>query len=238
VSTDKELVARWAAARVKDDMIVGLGTGSTANLFIQELARRRREEGLKFLAVSSSFISTIKAQEAGIPLLSIEHLTRLDLYVDGADEVAPDLTLLKGRGSDLVREKLLAQASETFVVLVDQTKMVEQIGARFPIPVEVLPWAWQLVQRRLETLGARGSLRLNASKDGTAVTSSGNLVLEMIFDPAIEAQALNALLNDAPGVVEHGIFFNLASSVALAIDSQVQERFAPMSSGRPSGGRA
>ncbi|MDP2341197.1 MAG: ribose-5-phosphate isomerase RpiA [Deltaproteobacteria bacterium] len=225
-TSEKELVARHAAHRVKDGMIVGLGTGSTANLFIQELARRRREDNLKIVTASSSIISTIKAQEAGLPLISIEHLTRLDLYVDGADEVAPDLTLLKGRGADLVREKLLAQASDMFLVLVDQSKMVDRIGARFPIPVEVLPWAWQLVQRRLEALGGRGALRLNAARDGAAVTSSGNLVLEMIFDAAIGSHALDDLLNSTPGVIEHGIFCTLTTSVALAIDGQVQERFA------------
>ena len=110
---DKELVAYQAARLVEDGMLVGLGTGSTANYFIEELARRKQEEGLQITAVSSSVISAIKAQGLGLPLAAMEHISRLDLYVDGADEVTPDMALLKGRGSDLVREKLLARAAES-----------------------------------------------------------------------------------------------------------------------------
>ncbi len=222
---DKELVAHYAAKQVKDGMRIGLGTGSTANYFIQELARRITEEGLQVTTVASSVVSTIKAQELGLPVVALEHINRLDLYVDGADEVAPDLTLLKGRGFDLVREKLLARASDKFLVLVDQSKLVERIGERFPIPVEVMPFAWQLVKRRLETLGGRGELRQTANKDGLVVTSHGSLVLDMVFSETIDSQALDALLNATPGVIEHGIFHQLASVVLLAIDGQVQERY-------------
>ena len=222
---DKELVAQYAAKQVKDGMRIGLGTGSTANYFIQELARRITEEGLQVTTVASSVVSTIKAQELGLPLVALEHINRLDLYVDGADEVAPDLTLLKGRGFDLVREKLLARASDKFLVLVDQSKLVERSGERFPIPVEVMPFAWQLVKRRLETLGGRGELRQTANKDGLVVTSHGSLVLDMVFAETIDSQALDALLNATPGIIEHGIFHHLASVVLLAIDGQVQERY-------------
>ena len=124
---DKELVAYQAARLVEDGMLVGLGTGSTANYFIEELARRKSEEGLEVSTVSSSVISAIKAQSLGLPLVAMEHVSRLDLYVDGADEVTPDMTLLKGRGSDLVREKLLARAADRFLVLVDQSKLVERL---------------------------------------------------------------------------------------------------------------
>lgn len=221
---DKELVARHAAGLVKDGMLVGLGTGSTANYFIDELARRHREEGLKVTAAASSVVSTIRAQESGLPVVSIEHLTRLDLYVDGADEVSPEMVLLKGRGSDLVREKLMAKAADRFLVLVDQSKLVERIGEKFPIPVEVLPFAWQLVKRSLEAIGGRGGLRPNASKDGLAVTSHGSLVLDMTFEPTLGSKMLDDMLNATPGVVEHGIFLNLASAVFVAENGAVQER--------------
>jgi len=220
---DKERVAQHAAKQVKEGMLVGLGTGSTANYFIQELARRRAEEGLQVATVASSVVSTIKAQELGLPVVALEHISRLDLYVDGADEVSPDLTLLKGRGFDLVREKLLARASDQFLVLVDQSKLVERIGERFPIPIEVMPFAWQLVKRRLEILGGRGELRQTANKDGLVVTSYGSLVLDMVFDAAVDSQALDEMLNATPGVIEHGIFHQLASVVLLAEDGQVQE---------------
>lgn len=219
---DKQLVARHAADQVQSGMLVGLGTGSTANCFIEELARRRVEEGLQVTAVSSSVVSAIKARALGLPLLALEQVDRLDLYVDGADEVAPDLTLLKGRGSDLVREKLLARAADAFLVLVDNSKRVGRIGERYAIPVEVPPFAWQLVKRSLEALGGRGDLRPNASKDGLAVTSHGSLVLDMAFGPEWEIQALDDALNGTPGVVEHGIFRKLASAVLIAAEGRVE----------------
>lgn len=223
---DKELVARHAASQVEDGMLVGLGTGSTANRFIQELARRRDEERLRLTAAASSVVSAIKAQALGLPLVALEHVARLDLYVDGADEVAPDLTLLKGRGADLVREKLLAMAADRFLVLADGSKLVERIGERYAIPVEVMPFAWQLVKRRLEALGGRGELRQNAGKDGLAVTSHGSLVLDMAFGLELDAEALDEALNDTPGVVEHGIFRGLASAVFVAAGGRVEERWA------------
>ena len=220
---DKQLVAAAAAAQVRDGMLVGLGTGSTANFFIEELARRQAEEGLRVTAVSSSIVSALKAQALGLPLVALEHLERIDLYVDGADEVTPDLTLLKGRGYDLVREKLLARAAGRFLVLADPSKRVQRIGERFPVPVEVMPFAWALVKHRLENLGGTGGLRPNAAGDGLAVTSHGSLVLDMAFGPEWDSWALDEALNATPGVVEHGIFQSLASAVLIALDGQVRE---------------
>jgi ribose 5-phosphate isomerase A len=220
---DKQLVARHAAAQVRDGMLVGLGTGSTANCFIEELARRQAEEGLRVTAVSSSTVSAIKAKALGLPLVAMEQLERINLYVDGADEVTPDLTLLKGRGYDLVREKLLARAADRFLVLADPSKRVGRIGERYPIPVEVMPFAWGLVKHRLENLGGKGGLRLNAAGDGLAVTSHGSLVLDMVFGPEWDSCALDEALNATPGVVEHGIFQSMASAVLIALDGQVKE---------------
>jgi ribose 5-phosphate isomerase A len=221
---DKELAAHHAADLVEPGMLVGLGTGSTANCFIQELARRHTEQGLPVTVAASSVISAIKARELGLPLVAMEHLDRLDLYVDGADEVTDDLTLLKGRGSDLVREKLLARASDRFLVLVDRSKLVARIGERYPIPVEVAPFAWRLVKRSLEALGGSGELRPNAAKDGLAVTSHGSLVLDMVFDSGFDAPRLDQALSGTPGVVEHGIFRVLASDILVAGDGRVEVR--------------
>ncbi|MEO1879854.1 MAG: ribose-5-phosphate isomerase RpiA [Methylococcales bacterium] len=218
---DKQRVAIHAAQRVENGMLVGLGTGSTADYFIAELARRRAEENLQITAVSSSVVSMRKAQALAIPLVSIEHVTHLDLYVDGADEVTADNTLLKGQGSDLVKEKLLARACDQFLVLVDQSKMVERIGARFPIPVEVMPFAWQMVQQGLEQLGGRGQLR--ETDKGLAVTSYGSLVLDMVFNAEQDSDEIDFILNSMPGVIEHGIFRGLADIVFLAVDGKVQE---------------
>lgn len=222
---DKQRVAKYAANLVQDGMLVGLGTGSTADCFIVELARRVHEQGLQVTTVSSSVASMIKAKEHHLPLVAIEHLTRLDLYVDGADEVAPDNTLLKGQGADLVKEKLLAKASDQFIVLVDHSKMVDHIGARFPIPVEVLPFAWQLVQQSLAQHGGQGTLR--KSGNGLAVTSHGSLVLDTVFQPSMDSVQLDSILNSTPGIVEHGIFHQLASKVLLAVNNEVQEISTP-----------
>ncbi|MGZ5028663.1 MAG: ribose-5-phosphate isomerase RpiA [Methylobacter sp.] len=220
---DKELLARHAADRVADGMLVGLGTGSTANCFIEELARRT-EQGLKVTTASSSVVSAIKAHQLGLPLLDFDQVSHIDIYVDGADEVSPELTLLKGQGADLVREKLLAAASRQFVVLVENNKLVQRIGQNFAIPIEVRPFAWQLVKKQLEANGGRGDLRLNANKNGYAVSSDGNLILDMNFDPEIDAETLNDRLNSIPGVVEHGIFYALATTVLIGSNGQVQER--------------
>ena len=220
---DKELVAKHAASRVKDGMLVGLGTGSTADFFIEELASRRKNEGLQVTTVASSVVSMLKAQNLGLPIVAIEHITRLDLYVDGADEVSPDSTLLKGQGSDLVREKLLARASNQFIVLVDKSKMVDRIGARFPIPVEVMPFAWQLVMQQLKKAGGQGELRKNSNRNGLAVTSYGSLVLDVVFDSEMDSTRLDTILNAMPGVVEHGIFRELADVVFLVVEGELKE---------------
>ena len=222
---DKQLVAIQAATYVKDGMLIGLGTGSTANYFIEELARRQRDEGLKISTVASSTVSANMAQSLHLPIIALEHISYIDLYVDGADEITPDMTLLKGRGSDLVKEKLLAKAATQFIVVADESKLVSHIGQNFVIPIEVIPFAWQLAKKSLIDVGAEGDLRPNAAKDGFWVTSHGSYVLDMKFDKNIDAQALNNLINNTPGVVEHGIFYSLADAVLIAKNGQITERW-------------
>jgi ribose 5-phosphate isomerase A len=223
---DKERVAHYAAQKIKDGMLVGLGTGSTANYFIEKLARRHSEDGLRVRVVSSSVVSAVKAQSLQLPLLGFDTINHIDVYVDGADEVTPDLTLLKGRGFDLVREKLLARAADEFWVLIDSSKRVDHIGVNYAIPIEVMPFAWQMVKHTLELLGGRGSLRQTANKDGLVVSSYGSLVLDMAFESGLDSQVLNNLLNNTPGVVEHGIFRNLATAVLCTVDGHVVEQLA------------
>jgi len=220
---DKQLVALQAASYVKDGMLVGLGTGSTANYFIEELARLAHDEGLKFTTVASSTISAQKAQSLHLPIVALEHISSIDLYVDGADEITPDKTLLKGRGSDLVKEKLLAKAASQFIAVADSSKLVSHIGQNFVIPIEVIPFAWQLAKRSLEEIGGKGELRPNAAKDGFWITSHGSYVLDMQFDKSLNAATLNALINNTPGVVEHGIFHNLTDIVLIAENGTVSE---------------
>ena len=213
---DKQLVAIQAAQYVKNGMLVGLGTGSTANYFIEALADRQKNEGLSITTVASSTISARKAHANGLTVLALENIATLDLYVDGADEITPEYALLKGRGSDLVKEKLLASNAKQFIVVADKSKYVSHIGEKFPIPIEVTPFAWQLALAKLTALGATGDLRPNAAKDGFWITSHGSYVLDMQFNGMQDANALNALINNTPGVVEHGIFNALADIVLVA----------------------
>jgi len=221
---DKQAVALEAASYVKNDMIVGLGTGSTANYFIEALAERQRTQNLRITTVASSNISMIKAQSSGLTVLSLSQLSQIDLYVDGADEITPDNALLKGRGYDLVMEKLLAKAAKQFIVVADKSKLVSRIGENFAIPIEVMPFAWQAAKRSLEAMGGVGELRQNVAKDGLSITSHGSLVLDMRFDASLDAERLNALINNIPGVVEHGIFTKLASTLLIADQGKIETR--------------
>jgi ribose 5-phosphate isomerase A len=222
---DKQLVAIHAAKHVQDDMVVGLGTGSTANYFIEELARRQQQEALKVTTVSSSNISMIKAQSLGLNVISIQQIDQIDLYVDGADEITPDMTLLKGRGYDLVMEKLLAKAAKQFFVVADKSKLVDSIGKNFSIPIEVIPLAWQVVKKSIEDVGGKGQLRQNVAKDGLSISSYGSLILDMQFDTHLTAHNLNHLLNNIPGVVEHGIFYGLTKAIFIADNGQIDEKW-------------
>ena len=222
---DKQLVAIHAANYVKSGMLVGLGTGSTANFFIDELARRQLEENLKVTTIASSQVSMIKAQSLGLNVIALTQVAEIDLYVDGADEITPDMTLLKGRGYDLVLEKLLAKAAKQFIVVADKSKLVDRIGTHYAIPIEVMPMAWKAAKRSLEKAGGIGELRQNAAKDGLSISSHGSLVLDMAFDQSISEESLNQLINNTPGVVEHGIFYGLTSVVLIAGEGTVEERW-------------
>ena len=223
-SNDKQTVAIYAANYVQNGMLVGLGTGSTANYFIEELARRQLAENLKVTTIASSQISMIKAQSLGLNVISLTQVAEIDLYVDGADEITPAMTLLKGRGYDLVLEKLLAKAAKQFLVVADKSKLVTRIGTNYAIPIEVMPMAWKTAKRSLEAVGGVGELRQNAAKDGLAVTSHGSLVLDMAFDKSLSENVLNQLINNTPGVVEHGIFYGLSSVILIANAGKVEER--------------
>lgn len=217
---DKMRVAHFAAQQVSSGMLIGLGTGSTANCFIDALAQRQENEALDCQYVASSIVTMTYASQAGLKLVGIDWVANLDLYVDGADEVAPDLSLLKGRGSDLVREKLLAQNSREFWVLIDPSKKVDHIGQKFPIAVEVMPFAVSLVKNSLSTMDVEVVLRRQG--DGLHVTSHGCLVLDCQFKNA-SLDSLDQQLNALPGVVEHGIFILPQTRVFCGQDGTVTE---------------
>jgi ribose 5-phosphate isomerase A len=217
---DKELVAHEVLGLVKNNMTVGLGTGSTANLFIEALAKKIKAESLNIAVVASSTVSQLKAQEAGLNYISLDQISEIDLYVDGADEITKELEILKGRGYDLVREKLLAQSSKSFIVIGDKSKIVSKIGENYPIPVEITPIAWKITKNIIENIAENCVLRPNTAGDAFAITSYGNYVLDCEF----KYEDLSKLANEIssiPGVFEHGIFLNLAKVALIANDGVI-----------------
>jgi ribose 5-phosphate isomerase A len=214
--------AQRALALVEPGMAVGLGSGSTATMWIRLLGEQVRNRGLKIRAIASSDDSEKLGRSYGIPFTNFEETKQLDLTVDGADEVAPGLALIKGGGGKLLREKIVASASKRFVVVVDESKVVEKLG-RFPLPVEVIPMAEPLVSVELRSLGFTPTIRLN--KDGSQyITDEGNLILDcsglLIDDPTAMAEKLDSIV----GVVEHGLFLGMAELVLIAGEGGVVER--------------
>jgi len=218
----KRLVAKRAAELVEDGTAVGLGTGTTATLFIRELGRRV-QQGLKIRCVASSDASHELGLQLGMDVTTLDELPALDVYIDGADEVGPGLALIKGGGGALLREKIVASAAKEFIVVVDSTKMVEKLG-RFPLPVEVVKMALPLVEPRLRRLGLCPALRPAKSGDGPYLTDEGNYILDCacgeISDPERTAAEIRAVV----GVVEHGLFLKMASLVLVAGEDGVTER--------------
>ncbi|HEX7070746.1 MAG TPA: ribose-5-phosphate isomerase RpiA [Rhodothermales bacterium] len=207
----KEAVGREAAALVMPGMRLGLGTGSTASAALRAIGQRVREEGLDVVGVATSYASEHLARECGIPLVQVDEVERLDLAMDGADEVDPMLNLIKGRGAAHSREKVIAAMADKFVVLADPSKIVDRLGVKAPVPIEVMPMALAPVMRSLEQLGARAELRVGVKKDGPVVTDQGFWIVDAYFGPIADAEALNRTLKGLPGVLDHGLFLGMAS---------------------------
>jgi ribose 5-phosphate isomerase A len=214
--------AQRALALVEPGMTLGLGSGSTAVLWIQLLGEQVRDHGLRIRAIASSEESKRLAGSYGIPFVTFEECDSLDLTVDGADEIAPGLALIKGGGGKLLREKIVASASKRFVIVADETKQVERLG-RFPLPVEVIPMAAPLVSDSLRELGFTPSLRLNKDKK-RYITEEGNLILDcsglLLEEPALMARKIDSIV----GVVEHGLFLGMADLAFIAGENKITER--------------
>ena len=216
----KSLAALRAVDFVENGMRLGLGSGSTAKLFVEHLARRVRE-GLQIRCVSTSETTEAQAEAAGIPLTTLDAMPELDLVVDGADEFDGRLRLIKGGGGALLREKIVAAAAHRMVVIADASKQVDTLG-RFPLPVEVnrfgLGATRRLVARACAGLDLPDAATLRDAKGGTGpfVTDGGHLILDLHLDAIPDPERLAAALEAVPGVVEHGLFIGLASAVVLA----------------------
>ena len=213
----KQAVADAAVQQIKDGMVLGLGSGSTAALMIQGLGAKLASGELKdIVGVTTSFQGEVLAAELNIPLLSLNAVSRIDLAIDGADEIDPGFQLIKGGGACHVQEKLVAALADRFVVVVDSTKLVDRLNLSFLLPVEVLPGAWHQVKQQLEALGGSAELRMAQRKAGPVVTDQGNLVLDAKLDGGIsDPVALEQTINNIPGVLENGLFVDITDEVLV-----------------------
>ncbi|MDE2997614.1 MAG: ribose-5-phosphate isomerase RpiA [Gemmatimonadota bacterium] len=220
----KRIAGERAAELVDDGMIVGLGTGSTAFYAIQRLGERVRE-GLRIRGVPTSEQSRIQAERERIPLVDFAETTRIDLTIDGADEIDPAFNLIKGGGGALFREKLVATASLREIIVADESKLKDRLGA-FPLPVEVVPFGWQFVQSKLEALGCRAALRVRENR--TFSTDNGNHILDCAFGPIEAPEDLERRIAAICGVVESGLFVGLAHRIVIGnADGTLEERDRP-----------
>ena len=216
----KLLVGKRAVEFVEEGMAVGLGTGTTATMFIRELGVRVKA-GLRIRCVASSDASRDLGLSLGMDVVTLAELPELDVYIDGADEVGPGLALIKGGGGALLREKIVASSARRFIVVVDSTKVVERLG-RFPLPVEVVKMALPLVERKLEALGLNPALRKH--KDGSLyLTDENNYLLDCGCGEIADPEKTAAEIRGIVGVVEHGLFLNMASMALVAGDNGVTE---------------
>tara|TARA_B100000941_G_scaffold286639_1_gene260548 strand:+ start:84 stop:779 length:696 start_codon:yes stop_codon:yes gene_type:complete len=213
----KQIVADAAIKEVENGMILGLGSGSTAALMIKSLADEISSGKLKNIrGVPTSFQSEVLALELKIPLIDLASVPQIDLAIDGADEVDPGFQLIKGGGACHVREKLVASKAKQLLIVVDETKLVQNLNKVFPLPVEVLPSAWKQVKDKISEMNGVSSLRMATRKAGPIVTDQGNLILDVLFNDGIkDPKSIEMSINNIPGVLENGLFVDLTDKVLV-----------------------
>ena len=217
---EKEAAARASLQYIKDGQVVGLGTGSTAAYFIKLLGEKVKN-GLRVRGIPTSDRSEELARSLGIPLITLDDCQEIDVTVDGADEVDPELRLIKGGGGAALREKIVASATKNLVIVADASKQVARLG-KFPLPVEVIRFAQALVAKRIAALGAQVAVRKNA--DGSPyVTDENNHILDCRFGEIADPDRLAQQLSEMPGVVEHGLFIGMASVALFARGGEIVE---------------
>jgi ribose 5-phosphate isomerase A len=217
---EKQAASRASVQFVRDGNVVGLGTGSTAAYAVRELGEKVRS-GLKIRGIPTSVRTQELAAQLGIPLTTLDEVQQIDVTIDGADEFDPQLNLIKGGGGALLREKIIASASKAVVIIADSSKQVATLG-KFPLPVEVIPFAEALVAKKISALGA--SVKLRSRADGTTfITDEGHHILDCHFGQIPDPPTLARKLSDMPGIVEHGLFIGMASVVLVAKGSEVRE---------------
>ena len=211
----KNKAAVEAVKNVESGMVLGLGTGSTANFAIREISRLLKEGSLKdIVGIPSSNQTEKLALELGIPLISFEQKSGIDLNIDSADEVDPDLNLIKGGGGALLREKIIAQSSTRNIIVVDEQKMSQKLGTKWAVPVEIIEFSYKPVAIYLEDLGAELALRKNQNGE-IYRTDQGNMIADCNFGQIQDLNELNKALNSKAGIVEHGLFIGIADEVII-----------------------
>lgn len=210
-----------AAKEVLDGQVVGLGTGSTTHYFIEKLGMRIKEESLDIMGIPTSYQSFFLAKDWNIPVTTLEEHD-VDIAVDGADEVDPGFNLIKGGGAAHTLEKIVDYSADRFIVIVDDSKMVKNLGA-FPVPLEVIPTASRIVSQILEDMGAAVSIRMAERKDGPVITDNGNFVIDAEFGILNEPAELEIELNSIPGVVENGIFSGVVDQVFVGTPDGIKK---------------
>lgn len=216
----KEMVGKQAASYVTSGMTVGLGTGSTAYYFVQEIGRRVQEEGLQIVGVTTSTRTKEQAESLGIPLKSVDEVESIDVTIDGADEIAPDFSGIKGGGGALLFEKIVAEQSKRVIWIVDESKMVDYLG-RFPLPVEVVPYGSEHLFKKFEAKGFKPTFRTLENGE-RYLTDSQNYIIDLDVFPIKDPVSFGAALKSMTGVVEQGLFTNMTETVLIGTPNGVE----------------
>ncbi|MBP0030150.1 ribose-5-phosphate isomerase RpiA [Roseofilum reptotaenium CS-1145] len=212
----KQEVGKAAASKVKSGMIVGLGTGSTTAYAIEYIGDRLKSGEIEnILGIPTSFQAEVLARQYGIPLTTLDVIDRMDLAIDGADEVDPNKNLIKGGGAAHTREKIVDTLADQFIVVVDSGKLVDRLGSTFLLPVEVMPMAMTTVMKALAKLGGKPQLRMGVKKAGPVITDQGNMVIDVKFDSIDNPTELEKTINNIPGVLENGLFVGVADVILV-----------------------
>lgn len=223
VEEAKKKAALAAVKHVKDGFVVGLGSGSTAAYAIEAIGERVKRERLKLLAVPTSHQAFMLAVKHGIAVTTLDEHPVIDVTIDGADQIDPKLNLIKGMGAALAREKIVASASKLNIIIADESKKVRILGENnHPVPVEVLPFAITPVKRKIEALGGEAKLREGKGKLGPVITDNGNAIIDAVFGEISAAAELELKLKMIPGVVETGLFINLADAAYIGMSATVE----------------
>jgi ribose 5-phosphate isomerase A len=224
VENEKKNAALAAVKHVKNNFVVGLGSGSTAAYAIEALGKRIKREKIQLLAVPTSYQAFLLAVSQGITITTLEEHTTIDLTIDGADQIDPKLNLIKGMGAALAREKIVASASKQNITIADKNKKVKALGENnHPVPIEILPFAISSVKRKIEKIGGTPVLREGKGKLGPVITDNGNAVVDAVFGVIDDAEGLEKKLKMIPGVVETGLFIGLANIAYVGSNSSVEK---------------